>query len=151
MIARLFNDAEYWVQVKDGNKIALSIFQRHYSRYKYKDGRRPQLFVGPGQKVVLLGKNNDALFVWRKFKSADGQQGVNCAVFRNESPLLSSRLLAQAEVIAGSRWPGERFYTYVNPTKVKSPNPGYCFKVNGWRQCGVSKKRRLIILEKISE
>jgi hypothetical protein len=27
----------------------------------------------------------DALFVWRKFIDDSGQQGVNCAVFRNES------------------------------------------------------------------
>jgi hypothetical protein len=145
----LFDDEIYWIQVRDGNKAAMDLFKRHYSRYCYKDGRRPSLFVGPGQKIVLIGKNNDALFVWRKFRSADVQEGVNCAVFRNESGQLSSKLLAQAEEIAGKRWPGERLYTYVNPKKVKSTNPGYCFKVNGWKICGITKTRKLLILEKL--
>ena len=147
---RLFHDTGNWVQVKDGNPVAAEIFSRHYSKYVYADGRRPKLFVGPGEKIVLLSKQNNALFVWRKFISADGQDGVNCAIFRNESELLSSMLLLEAEKIAASRWPGERFYTYVNPRMIKSPNPGYCFKVNGWKQIGITKKRKLIILEKIN-
>jgi hypothetical protein len=49
--------------------------------------------------------------------------------------------------IAWQRWPGERLYTYVNPRKVKSENPGYCFKVAGWTTCGTTKWRKLTILE----
>lgn len=146
---RLFSDELIWVSVKDGNAVALEIFKRHYSRYLYKDGRKPKLFVGPGEKMVLLSKCNKALFVWRKFISSDGQQGVNCSVFRNENKtLLSSYLINQAEILARLRWPGERLYTYVNPRKVLSSNPGYCFKMNGWKLCGLTKKRKLLILEK---
>lgn len=79
---RLFHDDCYWVQVKDGNFIALELFRLHYSKYHYADGRDPNRFVGPGERIVLIGKNNDALFVWRKFISADGQLGINCSVFR---------------------------------------------------------------------
>ena len=42
----------------------------------------------------------------------------------------------------------ERFFTFVNPGKVGSPNPGYCFKKAGWRHVGRTKKRGLHILEK---
>ena len=49
---------------------------------------------------------------------------------------------------AWKRWPGERLYTYVDPKKIKSTNPGYCFKVCGWRKCGVTKHRKLHILER---
>jgi hypothetical protein len=45
------------------------------------------------------------------------------------------------------RWPAERFYTYVNPRRVRSSNPGFCFIKAGWRRCGVTKTRRLIVLE----
>jgi hypothetical protein len=41
--------------------------------------------------------------VWEKVidhVSGDGQQGVNCAVFRNESEILSSQLILEAEKIA---------------------------------------------------
>ena len=135
--------------MKDGNPIARSIFDRHYSRHLYKDGRKPKLFVGPGQKMVLLTHNVDALFVWRKFISGNGQQGVNCAVFRNESILLSSDLILEAEQMAWERWPNERLYTYVAPTKILSKNPGYCFKKAGWKQCGITKINKLVILEKL--
>ena len=61
-----------WVEVKDGNDTARAIFEEHYSRYRYADGRKPLLFVGPGEKMVLLTPDASAVFAWRKFKSADG-------------------------------------------------------------------------------
>ena len=126
------------------------VFDRHYSRTRYRDGRRPKLFVGPGEKMVLRTANGDAIFVWRKFKiSGDGQTGINCAVFRNEGPERSSVLILAAESLANDRWPGERFYTYVNPRKVKASNPGYCFQMAGWRKFGVTKWNRLLIYEKL--
>lgn len=129
-----------WVIVKDGDPRARALYERHYSCRHYKDGRKPKLFVGPGEKIVLMTPEADALLVWRKFRSMDNQRGVNCAVFRNESGHLSSELIRQAMAIAWQRWPGERLYTYVNPREIKSVNPGYCFKAVGWRFCGLTKK-----------
>ncbi|UYQ70989.1 hypothetical protein OF122_13065 [Pelagibacterium flavum] len=145
----LFGDT--WVEVRDGNDTARTIFDRHYSRYVYKDGRKPLLFVGPGEKMVLLTPDARAMFTWRKFISADGQSGVNCAIFRNERPLSrtdSSDLIRAADALADKRWPGERHFTYVNPRAVRSHNPGYCFIKAGWRRCGVTKVRKLLILER---
>lgn len=141
---------EIWIPVKDGDISGQMLFNRHYSKYHYKDGRKPKLFVGPGEKLVLITASGDALFVWRKFKDKSGQHGINCAVFRNESKLLSSALILLAEQFASDRWPGYRFYTYVNGQKIKSTNPGYCFKMAGWKVCGITKKRRLTILEKVN-
>ena len=59
-------------------------------------------------------------------------------------------MILAAEQLAWERWPGERFYTYVNARKVVSCNPGYCFLVAGWRRCGITKRNRLVILEKLS-
>jgi hypothetical protein len=144
-----------WLHVKDGNPIAREMFRRHYSYRKRRDqmslfaeGNRNYMhFVGPGQKMVLLTPESDALFVWRKFISGDGQTGVNCAVFRNEGATRSSDLILAAMEQAWHRWPGERLYTYVNARKVKSVNPGYCFQMAGWRKCGVTKNNQLLILE----
>jgi hypothetical protein len=136
----------YWFGAKDGDRRALALYRRHYSARRYRDGRKPTLFVGPGEKMVLLTQTCDALFVWRKFISMDEQDGINCAVFRNESSALSSDLIREAVDLAWRRWPGERLYTYVDPAKVKSTNPGYCFQAAGWRKCGVSKGG-LVILE----
>jgi len=136
-----------WIETRDGNPTALSIFRQHYSHKPYADGRDPGLFVGPGQKMVLLTPCARALFVWRKFISGDGQQGVNCAVFRNTGAGRSSDLILDAMALAWARWPGERLYTYVNASKVRSTNPGYCFQLAGWRKCGITKWNKLVILE----
>lgn len=141
-------DESRWIEIRDGDDHARSLFDRHYSRYFYADGRKPKLFVGPGQKTVLVTPCRHALFVWRKFISMDAQPGVSCAIFRNEGAGLSSDLVRAADDLADARWPGERHYTYVDPRKVASSNPGFCFLMAGWRRCGVTKKRRLIILER---
>lgn len=141
-----------WIEVLDGNDTCRALFDRHYSRYVYADGRKPKLFVGPGEKLVMLHAAADALCVWRKFISADGQQGVNCAIYRNESPLRASALLRVAMDAAWKRWPGERLYTYVDPNGVpptmraSRPTWGHCFYQAGWRFAGLTKKR-LHILE----
>jgi hypothetical protein len=128
--------------------MARELFDRHYSRKHYADGRMPKLFVGPGEKAVLVTETYDAIFVWRKFISGDGQQGVNCSVFRNESSILSSRLILEAESIARERWGDTRFFTYVNPRAIRSTNAGACFKHAGWTVCGQTKWNKLLILEK---
>lgn len=146
----MFAELGLWMPAKDGDARARWLFRRHYSYRPYRDHRNPRLFCGPGEKMVLLTVNCDALFVWRRFIDASGQQGINCAVFRNESPHLASALIREAMTLAWRRWPGERFYTYVDPRKVKSSNPGYCFKMAGWRKCGETKSG-LTILETYQE
>jgi hypothetical protein len=138
-----------WFSVKDGDPTARSLFNRHYSRHHYLDGRKPKLFVGPGEKMVLMTTDGTALFIWRKFISGNVQSGVNCAVFRNEGHILSSSLILEAEQLAWQRWPGERLYTYIAPKKISSINPGYCFLKAGWHKCGVTKINILLVLEKL--
>jgi len=143
------NEPFWWI-TKDGDAKCLELYERHYSKYHYKDGRRPKLFCGPGEKIVLRTWEGDACFVWRKFKDDSSQEGINCSVFRNESTYLSSELIQQADKIASCIWPSERHYTYINAEKIKSDNPGYCFKVAGWRVCGRTKINKLLIMEKLS-
>ena len=128
-----------WYGVKDGDALVRDMANRHYSRRAYRDGRTVRLTVGPGEKMLLKTPDARAVFIWRKFIDDSGQTGVNCAMFRNEGPLLSSDLIRQACDLAWGRWPGERLYTYVNPRRVKSSNPGYCFIKAGWRRCGTTK------------
>jgi hypothetical protein len=150
----MFPELGYWLPIKDGDERAFALYQRHYSYKRYADGRRrlhgyPNRFLiaGPGQKLLLLGADGHALMVWRRFRDDSGQQGVNCAVFRNESRWRSSALLREAMELAWRRWPGQRLYTYVDPRAVRSVNAGYCFKCAGWRACGTTKVRKLTILE----
>ena len=143
---------EHWLPILDGDDRARALQRRHYSRRVYADGRKPRLFVGPGDKMVLLTERCDAVFVWRKFIDDSGQEGVNCALFRNEGPERASDLILEAERLAWGRFPGTRLYTYVDPEKITRHNerhrrnrpPGYCFIMAGWRKCGVSKAGQLI-------
>lgn len=140
-----------WVPILDGDLHACEMFERHYSARKSLRLRRERgtrLIAGPGFKLVLATPCRRALFVWRKFKSGDDQTGINCAVFRNEGAGLSSDLIRAADAIADRRWPGERHYTYVNPREVASSNPGFCFIMAGYRRCGITKARKLLILER---
>jgi hypothetical protein len=151
----------HWLQVKDGDPRASWLYKRHYSCQQYKDRRRYQtgyrnrhLILGPGEKMVLITLAADALFGWRRFIDDSGQQGINCAVFRNESPLLSSELILEAEELAWRKWPGERLYTYVDPIatsdrRSRHHKPGHCFRISGWEECGVTATKGLVILEKL--
>lgn len=146
-----------WLRVKDADPRVAAIYRRHYSCHQYKDRRRDDLgyrnrnhVMGPGEKLILLSVNLDAIFGWRKFIDMSGQQGINCAFFRNEGSLLSSDLIRDAENYAWARWPGQRWYTYVNPKAIRSKNPGFCFKMAGWHPAGQTKSG-LIILEKYRE
>ena len=134
---------QHWLEFKDGHPAAVALYDRHYSARDLADRK---LILGPGSKVVLLTRDARALFAWRKFIDDSGQRGINCAVFRNESDTLSSDLIREAMAIAWTKWPGERLYTFVDPQKVRSRNPGYCFLAAGWRRCGVTPKG-LVILE----
>lgn len=143
-----------WLPALDGDRRAMALYERHYSARQYADGRDRKLFVGPGEKMVLLTERCDALFVWRRFIDASGQRGINCAVFRNEGgngcrnsghSHCSSRLIYEADLLAWEKWPDERrHYTYVDPKKVRSANKGYCFKRAGWHPCGASAGGLLI-------
>lgn len=146
-----------WLITKDGDPCVYELMKRHYSFQPYKDGRREnpsyrnrKLVVGPGEKLVMITLDGKALFVWRKFIDRSGQSGVNCAVFRNEGAfsgkIQSSTLILAAEELAQTKWPGERMYTYVNTHVVKGD--GYCFKKAGWKKCGRTAKRNLLVLEK---
>lgn len=121
-----------WVPVADGDHRVWGLHRRHYSSGK---NRRPalRLSAGPGEKLLLLTIRADALIIWRKFRSLDHQEGINCALFRNEGHHLSSWLIQEADRLAWQRWPGQRHYTYVNPRQVAGGLPGACFLFAGWR------------------
>lgn len=152
----MFTNGNRWFAIKDGDPRAFALMRNHYSFQPYADGRRQDptnpnrfLFVGPGQKMVLMTSDCLALFVWRKFIDKSGQVGVNCAVFHNSGPHLSSELILEAELLGWKRWPHQRLYTYVNARKVESDNPGYCFKCAGWQFVGYTASKKLHILEKL--
>ena len=143
----------HWIGVHDGDLRALALLKRHYSYRRRAHGqpRGSPTFVGQGEKMVLLTVDGAALFTWQRStcERNSGQVGVNCTVFRNEGPILSSELIKEAMQLAWQRWPEQRLFTYVWPAKIKSVKTGYCFKMACWKQCGRNADGRLIILEKL--
>ena len=134
-----------WWPIRDGNYTAMRLFLRHYTA---KEERKVYQFVGPGEKMVLLTEDAKALFVWRKFISDAGETGINCAVFRNENSNAgkSSDLIEAAKIEAWKRWPNERLYTYVDPSKVRHKrDPGRCFLRAGFKYCGTTKSGKIIM------
>ncbi len=105
---------------------------RHYSRQKIGS---PQ-FVAPGRNLVYRDKEGLVVFVWLwqlpEYRD-DNEEGYFCSIFRNESERKSSEIILEAEALAIKEWGWMRMFTYVNPAKIASVNPGYCFKQAGWR------------------
>src|SRR5687768_9167626 len=133
------------------------MYERHYPPRRYRNGRRLAQFVGPGESIVLRNDPDHplvAMFVWRKFiddcidqRTGRRQDGINCAVFRNEGTERSSELIRQADAIADHCWPDRRHYTYVDAARIRSENPGFCYLRAGWSRCGRTKDG-LIVLER---
>ncbi len=140
----------YYHVIQDGDIAAFTLYRRHYS-CRNKNPKSTN-FVGVGQKLVLLTADHKSAFAWlyNTVKRWDNQEGVQCSFFRNESDVISSELIKEACLWAELKWPKTRFWTYVNPQKVSSSNPGYCYLKAGWKKCGYSKQG-LLILEKLPE
>jgi hypothetical protein len=119
---------------------------RHYSRRTV--GARQ--FAYSGRKLVLRDAAGLILWVWMypdPIMRLDDQIGYNCAIFRNESPRRSSDIILEAEQHAIDYWGPGRMYTYVDPTKVRSTNPGYCYLMAGWSHAGWSKGRKRLLVK----
>lgn len=139
----------HWIITKDGDPDLLPLVQRHYSHRR--GANITKGFVGPGRKIVLRTREADAVFAWLWAKPEYRADRFNCyyrVIFRNESKHLSSLLIAEAVQIATAVWgppPPDGFITYVDPRKVASKNPGFCFLKAGWRKIGRSKKGKVIL------
>jgi hypothetical protein len=122
---------------------------RHYSRRTI--GARQ--FAYSGRKLVLRDTQGLILFVWMFPDPAmrmDGQIGYNNAIFRNESARQSSDVILEAERHAVAKWGPNRAYTYIDPSKVQSRNPGYCFKIAGWTRVGYSKDGKHLLAKELT-
>lgn len=149
----------HWLSVRDGDDRARALQRRHYSHLKYVARHHPngraiahpnqRRFVGSGEHVVLLTLTCDAVFSWRlqRFRH-DQETGIECTLFRNEGPVLSSDLIREADAIAWQRWPGERLFTFVDPAEIRSSNPGFCFLMAGWTRLKRRTQGGLVILER---
>lgn len=142
-----------WQRTTKFDPRGASLADRHYSRQKIGS---PQ-FMPPGQTIILVTPAADAVFGWWRphpgsgVQSMNGLDGWTCTIFRNESSTRSSDLILDAELAiaeAGHGCGPDGMLTYVFDRKVRSTNPGFCFKCAGWDPRGRSADRRKTLLAK---
>jgi hypothetical protein len=145
--SQLFIPFTDFVQVRDGNPLAASIANRHYSRIW--KGNVNQSRLTAFQRMILIAPTGEWVFVWNSAKfRADGQEGANCVLFRNEGRRLSSEIILLAEQEWDKKYGPCRKFTYVHPGMIRSSNPGFCFQKAGWEKTGHKSKKGLILLAK---
>ncbi|AYB39993.1 hypothetical protein [Brevibacillus laterosporus] len=128
-----------WVQIHKGDKRALELADRHYTRQKPGSNQ----FCRPGKNLVLLTEDEKALWVtWCGIRD-DGWNAWECTIFRNEGSYLSSHLIVMALGITKHLWgvpPADGIITYVG-AHLK----GGCFHAAGFKKAGWSKKGKLLL------
>lgn len=81
----------------------------------------------------------------------NGLDGWTCSIFRYVGGVrrFASELVLDAERwLIGRTCGRDGMITYVNPKKIRSQNPGCCFKKAGWKRSGVSADGRKPYLTK---
>jgi hypothetical protein len=145
-----------WRVITKFDARAAALADRHYSR---RTVGSPQ-FMPPGQTLILMSEKADAVFGWWRpdpscgIEPMNGLDGWTCTIFRNESSVLSSTLILAAEeelLDTGCSVGPDGLITYVWDDRVKSANPGYCFKRAGWRVTGRSADGKKTLLQKTAE
>lgn len=144
-----------WYLSHRADKRAVQVANRHYNR-QHPDS--PQ-FVPPGRCMVLLTEKADALWTtswpFAAYVRHAWPGAWVCSCFRNENQYnrknreghLSSALITEA--VAATRWyaqhvwrceePELGFITFVDTGKVRSAQPGACYRAAGWQEVGKTK------------
>ena len=135
-------DTRRWLITDKGDQDVRRLADTHYSRQTPGDVR----FTRNGQNLVFV--TEDMLAAWVTFRPtpgkairADGLDAWECALFINRASerYLSSELIREAVSLSAALWaplPGHDMITFVRPDKIRSVNPGYCYKCAGWRSDG---------------
>lgn len=121
---------------------------RHYNR------RKPGAlqFAPPARTCVLLTEAADALWITihQNYTRHAWPGAWVCSLFRNEGPILSSRLIVSAVAATRAKFgapPPHGIVTMVDPEKTRRKrDPGRCFRKAGFREVGTTE-RGLIVLQ----
>jgi len=137
-----------WIVTNKGDQTVRSLMDEHYSRQTI--GARQ--FCRPGNNLVLRTADGTGAWIsWRGIRDDGVEDAWECTAFRNTSNMISSELIHWAVYATICEWghvfPASGIITYVDPKKVKSDVPGYCFIRAGFKKVGVSKHRKLLLFQ----
>lgn len=151
----------FWQLSRAGkyDRVGVELVRGHYSRRKPDS---PQ-FMPPGETFVLIARDRQSVWGWWRphprsgLRALNGYDGWTCSVFaRHGGPLASELVLDAERALAALESAGltaapcgpSGLLTYVHRKRVASRNPGYCFKVVGWRKIGTCAKGTKDLLQK---
>ena len=138
-----------WRRSDKFDPAARSIADRHYNRQK---PGTPQ-FVRPAKSLVLRSSDGGALWVsiWPEFAQHAWRGAWECQIFRREhGEMVASEMIRHAVAHTCEDFgtpPALGMVTFVDPEKVASSNPGYCFLRAGFRRVGITKERKRVALQ----
>lgn len=153
--------AGYWLLSGSGkyDPIGVELVRGHYSRRKPDS---PQ-FMPPGETIVLVSRDRLSVWGWWRphprsgLRAMNGLDGWTCSVFSRHGGPVASALVLDAELAlrlleargeTAAPCGPDGMLTYVWRAKVRSANPGYCYKVAGWRKIGTCARGVKDLLQK---
>lgn len=140
-----------WIETDKGNPRCRVLADRHYTR----QSPGHPMWTRPGWNMVLFAEQKNgrsASFCWfrpkwesgiRGTERKDGLRAIECAIFRNETSWLSSKLIIEAvsclltwDHALDVAWP-DGIITGVSSEKTKlgrnsAHEPGHCFREAGF-------------------
>jgi hypothetical protein len=152
LFSEMESDCLPWMRITKFDTIAARLADRHYSRRTIGSNQ----IMPPGQTLLLGTPEGDAVFGWWRPHPSSGIVAMNkldgwtCTIFRNEGACLSSDLILAAERALQERYDigPDGMLTYVWDARIRSVNPGYCFKRAGWKAIGRSADNKKTLLQK---
>jgi len=121
---------------------SVKVADRHYNRQKIGS---PQ-FVPPGSCLVFVTADRRALWVSSlpkaEFVKHAWPGAIINSLFRREGgPILASDLIRAAVAATRAEWepPPLGMVSFVDRSKVRSTNPGYCYRMAGFKRVGRTK------------
>lgn len=151
-ISPLFRTPNRWVEVSEVNREARGLCLRHEAwgcggrmsmlppgSNGHASRLRRSVGASGGERLMLMSPQADALMVFRRSVSRFDSllDGVQVTVFRNEGHFRSCSLIREAvDEWASVKWPGVRLFVLVPGKRIVASNPGYPFRVAGWRRGG---------------
>lgn len=147
-------------RVKPTEDAILAMVRSHYS-HRDNIEKRPRTtktsktWWSNARLVVFSDPERTLVFAWQWPKDGmrkDNQNGFNNTLFHRSDrcDFQASDIILAAERVVIEHWGANRAYTYVDAEKIKSANPGYCYKMAGWKQIGVSKSGKPLLEKYLS-
>jgi hypothetical protein len=147
-------------RVKPTEPAILEIVRAHYS-HRDNIEKRPRTektsktWWSNARLVVFSDVERTLVFAWQWPKDGirkDGQNGYNNTLFHRseQCSYKASDIILAAERAVVDHWGPNRAYTYVDADKIQSVNPGYCYKMAGWKFIKVSKSGKPLLEKALS-